>query len=109
MFPCSFLTVVVKVIVALTESGRTAALISKYRPSVPVLCVTPNEQVCCCTFDCSVWCAVCDAPVLQVARQSLVFRSLYPLVQPRGEVRSCLPPSSVIYPHLVFSLAASRT
>ncbi len=41
-----------QVIVALTESGRTAALISKYRPSVPVLCVTPNEQVCFCVVCC---------------------------------------------------------
>lgn len=52
-----------KAIIALTESGRTAHLISKYRPSVSVLCVTPDEQV---------------------ARQSLVYRSLYPVVLPAG-------------------------
>lgn len=46
-----------KLILGLTESGRTAHLISKYRPSVPVLCVTTSDQV---------------------ARQSLVHRSLYP-------------------------------
>lgn len=53
-----------KAIVALTESGRTAHLISKYRPNVPVICVTPNEQV---------------------ARQAVIFRSLYPLIVPHGE------------------------
>jgi len=52
-----------KAIIALTESGRTAQLISKYRPSVSVLCVTPSEQV---------------------ARQALIFRSLYPVVIPAG-------------------------
>lgn len=53
-----------KAIVALTESGRTAHLISRYRPACPVICVTPNEQV---------------------ARQALIYRSLYPIIVPHGE------------------------
>ena len=48
-----------KLILGLTESGKTAHLISKYRPSCPVLCVTTSDQV---------------------ARQCLVHRSLYPVV-----------------------------
>lgn len=48
-----------RAIVALTESGKTAQLISKYRPNVPVLTVTPSDQA---------------------ARQCLLYRSLYPLV-----------------------------
>ena len=46
-------------VLCLTESGRTARLVSKYRPSVPVLCATCDEQV---------------------ARQCLVLRGCYPMV-----------------------------
>lgn len=34
-----------KAIVTVTESGRTAYMISKYRPFCPVIACTPNEQV----------------------------------------------------------------
>ena len=33
-------------IVAFTESGSTAQRVSKYRPAMPVLAITPNESVC---------------------------------------------------------------
>jgi len=32
-------------ILAFTQTGRTAALVSKYRPSLPILAVTPSQQV----------------------------------------------------------------
>jgi pyruvate kinase len=32
-------------IICLTETGNTARLVSKYRPSCPILCVTPNATV----------------------------------------------------------------
>jgi pyruvate kinase len=32
-------------IICLTETGTTARLVSKYRPSCPILCVTPNAYV----------------------------------------------------------------
>jgi len=51
-----------KAIVGLTESGRTAHLISKYRPHCPVLCLTTSERV---------------------ARQTLIHRSTYPYVIPQ--------------------------
>ncbi len=35
----------VKAIVAATQSGATARLISKYRPSCPIIAITPNEKV----------------------------------------------------------------
>jgi pyruvate kinase len=35
-----------KAIVAYTDSGKTALLISKHRPSVPILAVTCNERTC---------------------------------------------------------------
>jgi len=53
-----------KLIIGLTESGRTAHIISKFRPQCPVLCVTTSAQV---------------------ARQSLIHRSLYPFVLPQEE------------------------
>jgi pyruvate kinase len=53
-----------KLILGLTESGRTAHLISKYRPNCPVLCVSTSDQV---------------------ARQSLLFRSVYPFVLGQAE------------------------
>ena len=34
-----------KLIVAYTESGRTAQLISKYRPSIPILAITVSEKI----------------------------------------------------------------
>lgn len=34
-----------KAIVALTESGETARLISRYRPEQPILCITPHDAV----------------------------------------------------------------
>eukprot|EP01087_Luapelamoeba_hula_P005115 TRINITY_DN151_c1_g1_i1.p1 TRINITY_DN151_c1_g1~~TRINITY_DN151_c1_g1_i1.p1 ORF type:complete len:502 (-),score=76.22 TRINITY_DN151_c1_g1_i1:60-1565(-) len=34
-----------RLIICLTESGNTARLVSKYRPSCPVLCVTSDERV----------------------------------------------------------------
>lgn len=34
-----------KAIVTSTESGYTARMVSKYRPKVPVIAVTPNEQI----------------------------------------------------------------
>jgi len=46
-------------ILCLTESGRTARLVSKYKPRMPVLCATTDEQV---------------------ARQCLVLRGCYPMV-----------------------------
>ncbi len=33
-----------KVIITATESGRTALLVSKYKPDVPVIAITPREQ-----------------------------------------------------------------
>jgi pyruvate kinase len=33
------------VLVAFTQSGSTAARVSKYRPKVPVLAITPDAQV----------------------------------------------------------------
>jgi len=35
-----------KLIVCLTDSGKTAMLVSKYRPSCPILAVTSNPRVC---------------------------------------------------------------
>eukprot|EP01083_Nonionella_stella_P093115 260811_1 len=46
-------------IFALTDSGRTASSVSKYRPPVPIITVTPNELT---------------------ARQSLVHSGLWPIV-----------------------------
>lgn len=46
-------------LVVLTESGTTARQVSKYRPHVPVLCITANEQT---------------------ARQALLSRGLLPLL-----------------------------
>jgi len=46
-------------IITLTDSGRTARLIAKYRPHAPILCVTSSPLV---------------------ARQSLVSRGIYPFV-----------------------------
>jgi len=34
-----------KIIVVLSESGNTARLVAKYRPSMPIICLTPREQV----------------------------------------------------------------
>eukprot|EP01098_Paradermamoeba_levis_P005120 TRINITY_DN2174_c0_g1_i1.p1 TRINITY_DN2174_c0_g1~~TRINITY_DN2174_c0_g1_i1.p1 ORF type:complete len:560 (-),score=146.13 TRINITY_DN2174_c0_g1_i1:23-1486(-) len=48
-------------IIALTESGRTPRLISKYRPHSPTLCVTSSARV---------------------ARQTLLSRGIYPCVVP---------------------------
>lgn len=53
-----------KLILGLTASGKTAHLISKYRPHCVVLCVTTDEQV---------------------ARQSLLHRSIYPFLLPPTE------------------------
>jgi pyruvate kinase len=53
-----------RLILGLTESGRTSHLISKYRPNCPVLCVATSEQV---------------------ARQCLLFRSLFPFLLPHAE------------------------
>jgi pyruvate kinase len=33
-----------KLILVISESGRSAQLVAKYRPSVPILVLTPNEQ-----------------------------------------------------------------
>jgi pyruvate kinase len=33
-----------KIIISATESGKTAMLVSKYKPSVPILALTPKEQ-----------------------------------------------------------------
>merc|ERR1719183_920004 len=46
-------------VLCLTESGRTARLVSKYKPRMPVLCATCDDQV---------------------ARQCLVLRGCYPMV-----------------------------
>ena len=46
-------------VLCLTETGRTARLVSKYKPRMPVLCATCDEQV---------------------ARQCLVLRGCYPMV-----------------------------
>ena len=46
-------------VLCLTETGRTARLVSKYRPRMPVLCATCDDQV---------------------ARQCLVLRGCYPMV-----------------------------
>jgi len=46
-------------IVALTETGQTARLLSKYRPHCPIICVTPHPQV---------------------ARQALINRSVIPII-----------------------------
>jgi pyruvate kinase len=46
-------------ILCLTETGRTARLISKYKPMAPVICATSDEGV---------------------ARQCLVLRGCYPMV-----------------------------
>jgi pyruvate kinase len=46
-------------VIALTESGQTARLISKYRPHSPILCVTPHPQV---------------------ARQALLMRGIIPII-----------------------------
>jgi len=46
-------------VLCLTETGRTARLVSKYKPHMPVLCATCDEQV---------------------ARQCLVLRGCYPMV-----------------------------
>jgi len=32
-------------ILALTETGATARLVAKYRPPMPVICISPHEQV----------------------------------------------------------------
>merc|ERR1711991_328849 len=53
-----------KLVLGLTESGCTAQKLSSYRPHCAVICVTTSEQV---------------------ARQSLVHRSLYPYVIPQEE------------------------
>jgi pyruvate kinase len=34
-----------KAIVVMSQSGRTAAAVAKYRPSVPVLCLVTDERV----------------------------------------------------------------
>jgi pyruvate kinase len=47
------------VIICLTETGTTSRLVSKYRPSAPILTVTSSEQT---------------------ARQSLISRGLFPLL-----------------------------
>jgi len=50
-------------IVCLTESGSSARYVAKYKPPMPVVTLTPDEQT---------------------ARQCLVSRALYPVVCPRG-------------------------
>jgi pyruvate kinase len=34
----------VKLIIVATESGKTATLVSKYKPQVPILAITPKEE-----------------------------------------------------------------
>lgn len=34
----------IKLIIVATESGKTAALVSKYRPHIPILAITPKEE-----------------------------------------------------------------
>jgi len=51
-------------IIALTESGQTSRLVSKYRPHVAILCVTPHPKV---------------------ARQSLISRGIIPFVFEQSE------------------------
>jgi len=46
-------------IIALTESGQTSRLVSKYRPHVAILCVTPHAKI---------------------ARQSLISRGIIPFI-----------------------------
>ncbi len=50
-------------VVCLTESGSSARYVAKYKPSMPVVTITPDEQT---------------------ARQCQVSRALYPVVAPRG-------------------------
>lgn len=57
-----------RLIVSLARSGRVAHLIAKYRPSVPVLMVVVDESN--------------DGYAESVARRSLVYRGVIPLVVP---------------------------
>jgi len=52
------------VIVCLSESGNSARYLAKYKPAMPVITLTPDEQT---------------------ARQCMVSRALYPIVVKREE------------------------
>ena len=66
-----------RLIVSLARSGRTAHLISKYRPAVPVLMVVVDETQ--------------DGYAESVARRSLMYRGIIPLVvQSAGDYKTQL-------------------